>query len=1056
MKGGPRGGLAVPVSHSLLLLLLAAVSMMAPAAPAGAQPGSKLINSPAETYAVAPGGVDMRTGRYAYSQTDLSIGASAGTGGLALTRSRASGGQGHSNPFGGFSHNWDVMVVERRLDIEAQNPEASGPDYRMGVHFGGRSQTFQSYAPYAVYEQVSRGGPPAALTYTGTRDGAAIYTFTASDGTVAEFLPLGPSRTAFVSTITEVDGTKFSLDYTSEGRLRRVISSRGYALLLEGGSFVSKACVLNLAAAPLPATGLCPPDAPAATYGYTAAGELASVTSPGNSRSEFTYSTRASDGSPVMGFVKPGYASPWLTHVRGTGHDEEGVEWEVIREQEFHDGQRYAYQFHHPPPVQGRTAAVVGGLYTDASGMTTNVKYGFPIQPGSNRCSRPPCPPLTKGSVVYQQTSGPAEIRAPLGRTTYFDHCDPAENSGCLVGLLRAFTDPEGRKTELDYDGNRNVVLVRRHPKPGILDPDGTAPVPSESRAEYDLAHPKSASKPLSMTDANGNVTRWEYSPDHGGVLKETGAQVNGAKPQKRYAYAQRQARAADGSAAGPQVWLLVGMSQCRHGNPADPGPGCAAGSFDEVVTTYDYGADDGSPTNLLLRGESVAAVEGILRTCFAYDRLGRKISETGPNGTAHLAACPASPPTGPLPFTTGTRYDADGRVTGTIAPEPNGPGGGAPAVRNSYDPAGRLTVVEQGTLAAWQSEAVAPAHWPGFTVHKRIDTEYDSLDRKTREWVTGVGGTIAGITEYSYDLHGRLKCTAARMNRDVWTARLPDKCVPGSPHATDRFDRIAMNVYDGAGRLAEVWEGVGTPLQRREALYSYNLGDQRTSLTDARGFKAEMTWDGLGRQSRWIFPSKSLAGQAEPGDFEYYLYDAQGNRTALKKRDGSILRYQYDALNRMKAKIVPERPGLTPAQTRDVHYAYDNRGLQTGARFGSLDGEGVTTWYDGFGRPVTALLYMSGRARYLGYVYHGDSLFRISHPDGSGFAFHYDGLGRMTHLFDNPAGSSLYDNVIGYHYRQDGPRHAAVRGSGLAGFTTVYYPDFVQRPGSILNDLPG
>ena len=115
-----------------------------------------------------------------------------------------------------------------------------------------------------------------------------------------------------------------------------------------------------------------------------------------------------------------------------------------------------------------------------------------------------------------------------------------------------------------------------------------------------------------------------------------------------------------------------------------------------------------------------------------------------------------------------------------------------------------------------------------------------------------------------------------------------------------------------------------------------------------------------------------------------------------------------------------------------------------------------MTTWYDGFGRPVTALLYMSGRARYLGYSYHGDSLFRISHPDGSGFAFHHDGLGRMTHLFDNPAGSSLCDNVIGYHYRQDGPRHAAVRGSGLAGFTTVYYPDFVQRPGSILNDLPG
>ena len=34
------------------------------------------------------------------------------------------------------------------------------------------------------------------------------------------------------------------------------------------------------------------------------------------------------------------------------------------------------------------------------------------------------------------------------------------------------------------------------------------------------------------------------------------------------------------------------------------------------------------------------------------------------------------------------------------------------------------------------------------------------------------------------------------------------------------------------------------------------------------------MGWDGHGRQSSWIFPSKSLPAQPEPGDFEYYLYE--------------------------------------------------------------------------------------------------------------------------------------------------------------------------------------
>src|SRR5688500_14058895 len=88
-----------------------------------------------------------------------------------------------------------------------------------------------------------------------------------------------------------------------------------------------------------------------------------------------------------------------------------------------------------------------------------------------------------------------------------------------------------------------------------------------------------------------------------------------------------------------------------------------------------------------------------------------------------------------PSPFTSATRYDAMGRVTGTISADPDGVGTGNPclAVRNSYDGAGRLIKVETGTLTAWQSEAVAPANWgAAFSPARTLETSYDAMGRKT------------------------------------------------------------------------------------------------------------------------------------------------------------------------------------------------------------------------------------------------------------------------------------------------------------------------------------
>jgi len=82
-------------------------------------------------------------------------------------------------------------------------------------------------------------------------------------------------------------------------------------------------------------------------------------------------------------------------------------------------------------------------------------------------------------------------------------------------------------------------------------------------------------------------------------------------------------------------VWLPVRKSLCKSG--ATSGTGCAVAG-DEVVTLYDYGPDAG-PNNLRLRGTLVDEGGLALRTCYAYDALGNKISETRPR--AGLGSCP-------------------------------------------------------------------------------------------------------------------------------------------------------------------------------------------------------------------------------------------------------------------------------------------------------------------------------------------------------------------------------------------------------------------------------
>jgi RHS repeat-associated protein len=415
-----------------------------------------------------------------------------------------------------------------------------------------------------------------------------------------------------------------------------------------------------------------------------------------------------------------------------------------------------------------------------------------------------------------------------------------------------------------------------------------------------------------------------------------------------------------------------------------------------------------------------------------------------------------------PSAYTAATRYDILGRVTGTITPDPDGTGAlKYLATRTSYDLRGNAIKVETGELASWHSEADDPhLNWTDFTVHTTAHTAYDAMNRKTKSWLMAGSGTNVAqsysMTQHSYDNLGRLQCTAVRMNPATYASLPTSACTLGA-QGPDGPDRITKLVYDQAGQLLQIRRAVGTVLEQAEVTYSYTQNGKQRYVIDANGNKAEIVYDDHDRQSRWSFPSKTAptayndathtsalasAGSVSTTDYEQYSYDAGGNRTQLRKRDAQIINYTYDALNRNSVKNLP-------GTAADVYYGYDNRGLQTYARFVSGSGVGIATTYDNAGRVLSSTNNMAGGSRTLTYQYDKNSnRTRITHPDGQYFAYSYDGLNRSYDIHENGT-----TRTTANRYNNKGQFYYNLRQTGVQ--STLSY-DLAGRTSSILVDIAG
>ena len=485
----------------------------------------------------------------------------------------------------------------------------------------------------------------------------------------------------------------------------------------------------------------------------------------------------------------------------------------------------------------------------------------------------------------------------------------------------------------------------------------------------------KTCNQPNSTTDPRGNVTTYSYDPNHGGVVTTTApAAQNGVHPQTRFGYSQLSAyyQTNNGLAAGAPIYKLTSTSTCQTA-------ASCSGTADEVVSTVGYGTP-GAPNTLLPTTATKAAGDGsvVATTTMTYDYAGNMIASDGPlPGAAD---------------TTSYAYNADRQVTQVTNPDPDGGGPfKSSAVAYGYNPDGQVTNVVSGS---------ANADGSGFVSMLETVTVYDALGRKTQESKAG-GGTVYAVSQYSYDALGRIDCVAQRMNPATFGSS-PGACALGTSGSFGP-DRIARTGYNDANEPTSAITGYGTINQRTEAA-TYTPNGKTATTTDANGNLAALTYDGFDRLTKTTYPSPRTAGQANANDFESYGYDAAGNRTNFRKRDGRPLTFLYDGLNRLINKSMaggcaPIQVGACPpaSATRGVVYDYDLRGLLTYARFDGPNGEGVTSTYDALGRLTSSTTAMSGTSRTLSYLYDAaGNRTQVMHPDGVHFDMSYDSASQM------------------------------------------------------------
>lgn len=562
---------------------------------------------------------------------------------------------------------------------------------------------------------------------------------------------------------------------------------------------------------------------------------------------------------------------------------------------------------------------------------------------------------------------------------------------------LTSITRPETDLVVYAYDGRGNVTSVQRVGK------GGAGSITETASFDPTCANFKTCNKPNSTTDARGNTTNYSYDSGHGGLIAMTSpaATPSAVRPETRYSY----------SLAGG-AYRVTAISTCQT-------TASCAGTVDEVKTVLSYDANGNLGSSST--GDGAGTLTAV--TAMTYDGVGNRVTVDGPlpgNGDVTRA-----------------RYDALRRLVGSVSPDPDGSGSlKHRALRYTYAN-NQLTKVERGTVNS-QSDG----DWASFVPAESFETSYDTYNRPATQALKS-GATIYALTQNSYDALGRLDCLTRRMNPSAYGS-LPASACSATAVGTDGPDRIVKFVYDAAGRTAKLQAAYGTAEQSDEITRTFTDNGLLATATDAEGNRTSYEYDAFDRLEITRYPVATVgAGTSSASDYEQLGYDAGGNVTTRRLRDGQTITYGYDNLNRLTSKVTP----TSGAYDWDVAYTYDLLGR---AKTAIGDGWAINAFsYDALGRLTTEQNYNAATLH--AWDLAGRQT-RLTWSDGNYVDYDYTVTGEVTSIRENGATSGPGVLAI-YQYDNLGRRASITRGNGT---TTNYGYDAVSRLASLTQDLSG
>lgn len=835
-------------------------------------------------------------------------------------------------PFG-YGTSWTYnMAVTWRVDKSAVVQMADG---HLGYFWG----SIDPADPDNMAGTYMGQGRETGNTLTRASDGTAVLTMT--DQTAYHFNTAGQ-----LTRISSPHPAEIVVVYAG-GRPMQLVHSAGVTYTITyNGSYIGAITSSN---------------GQAASYTYSAAGDLATVTRPDGSTYHYLYDANHR--------LTEGYDTENQLFV-GNVYDAQG---------------RVAQQY----DLDGRVSAIAYGLqitdprvYTDVLGSVITHTYDANYRIIQEEDALGYVTVYTRdarGKVVARQDRTGATWRYaydsrgnlisetnPLGETWTYAY-DAHNNRISQISplgdtwtsqydgnnrLVRS-TNPLGYDREYGYDARGNLVweadengAITRYGYDALGRQTAiTDALGSVTRIAYD----EFANQTV-YTDANGSVARFAYDDLHrlvqstdpmGTVITFTYdlmgnllAESDGMGHLKYYSYDDYNRLVAESDWHG---------NLTRYGYDA-LGQKTVVTDALGYTTVYTYNAAG----NLVASRNKMGAVNH-----YEYDPEGRLLRETDPLGRVKeyvydaagrrievRTPCDVCPGGMAVSY---TAYDATGRVL----QETDARGA---ITRYTYDPLGRLAVV-MDTYGYTRTYSCDPA---GRTIQK-IDP-------------------VGAVTRYTYDLLGRLITT------------------------TDALGYQTANRYDAVGNLVQTLK----PCCGYVITYTYDANDRLVALVDPLGNTSRRTYDAAGHL---------LAATDPLSRTTYYAYDAGGNQVAITDARGFPSYTTYDALNRPVRKVdVLGHTTLT---------GYD----PLGRVISQTDALGYvrTFTYDVVGRKTAEHSPLGYTTIYTYSV--ADNLVARRDPDGAVWRFSYDASGNQTGQ-TNPLGytwATEYD-LLGRAVRETDP----------------------------------